>query len=340
MALSNPHDRYFREVFSDPNVVRDLLRNYLPPAAVDALNLATLELQQESFIDEELRPHFTDLLYAVQQQGGVPAHVYILFEHKSYADRLTSFQLLRYLVRIWERMLRQGEPLAPVIPLVFYHGVERWNAPRSFAELLVTPDALAAYTPHFAYELLDLSAIPEDDIKGEVMLRAVLLAFRSVLRPNVGVRLFDMVRMLSELTPERSALQYIETLLRYLIAAPSDLTIEQIRTVLETVGKEKQSMLISPAAQEWLEQGREQGREQGLEQGLEQGREQGLEQGKRQLLLDLLTYRFGEPDEAQRAALEACNLEQLSAVSRVLLDADSAAEVLLNIRKILAADAQ
>ena len=44
--------------------------------------------------------------------------VYILFEHKSYADRLTSFQLLRYLVRIWERMLRQGEPLAPVIPLV------------------------------------------------------------------------------------------------------------------------------------------------------------------------------------------------------------------------------
>ncbi|HRA68399.1 MAG TPA: DUF4351 domain-containing protein, partial [Caldilinea sp.] len=83
---------------------------------------------------------------------------------------------------------------------------------------------------------------------------------------------------------------------------------------------------------EWLEQGGEQGREQGLEQG--------LEQGKRQLLLDLLTYRFGEPDEAQRAALEACNLEQLSAVSRVLLDADSAAEVLLNIRKILAADAQ
>ncbi|HRJ41901.1 MAG TPA: Rpn family recombination-promoting nuclease/putative transposase, partial [Caldilineaceae bacterium] len=111
MTISNPHDRYFREIFSDPVVAQDLLRNYLPPAAVAGLDLTTLALQQESFIDEELRQHFTDLLYAVQQQGGAPAHVYILFEHKSYADRLTSFQLLRYLVRIWERMLRQSEPL-------------------------------------------------------------------------------------------------------------------------------------------------------------------------------------------------------------------------------------
>jgi hypothetical protein len=52
-----------------------------------------------------------------------------------------------------------------------------------------------------------------------------LLAFRNVLRPTVGVRLLGVVHMLSELTPERSALQYIETLLRDLIAAPSDLLL-------------------------------------------------------------------------------------------------------------------
>lgn len=326
MTMANPHDRYFREVFSDPAIVADLLRNYLPAPVLAALNLNTLALQQESFIDEDLRQHFTDLLYTVERQDGAPAHVYILFEHKSYADRLTSFQLLRYLVRIWERLLRQGEPLAPIIPLVFYHGVEAWNAPRRFGDLLAAPDALAAYTPHFAYELLDLSALPEDAIKGEVLLRAILLAFRSVLRPNVGVRLFDMVRLLSELTPERSALQYIETLLRYLVAAPSDLTVEQIRTVLATVEKEKQTMLISPAAQQWLEEGREEGRQE--------GREEGRAQGKRQMLVDLITYRFGAPDSALLAALDACSLEQLSAASRIVLDAGSAAEVALKIRQM------
>ena len=106
MTISNPHDRYFREIFSDPVVAQDLLRNYLPSQVVESLDLTTLVLQKESFIDEDLRQHFTDLLYTVQQRNGAPAQVYILFEHKSYPDRLTSFQLLRYLVRIWERMLR------------------------------------------------------------------------------------------------------------------------------------------------------------------------------------------------------------------------------------------
>lgn len=324
MAMSNPHDRYFREVFSDPAVAQDLLRNYLPPQIVAALDLQTLELQQDSFVDEELRQHFSDMLYTVQRKGGGVALVYLLFEHKSHAERLTSFQLLRYLVRIWERLLRNGEPLAPIIPLVFYHGVETWNAPRNFAELIDAPQEFAMYVPRFEYALLDLSAVPEDDIKGEVLLRAVLLAFRSVLRPNVGIRLFDIVRLLSKLTPERSALQYIETLLRYLVAAPSDLTVEQIRNVLEIVGKEKQTMLISPAAQQWLDEGRQEGREEGREQG----REEGQVQGKRQMLIELVTYRFGAPDAALLAALEACSTEQLSAASRVVLDASSAAEVL------------
>jgi flagellar biosynthesis/type III secretory pathway protein FliH len=82
-------------------------------------------------------------------------------------------------------------------------------------------------------------------------------------------------------------------------------------------------MLISPAAQEWLEQGRE------------EGREEGLAQGKRQLLLDLLTYRFGAPDTALRETLDGCGPEQLSAVSHVVLDARSAAEVLGKIREML-----
>jgi len=324
MSISNPHDRYFREVFSNPDIVRDLLSNYLPNAVAQVLDLTTLALEQDSFVDEELRQHYTDLLYMVRRIDGAEAFVYFLFEHKSYPDQATSFQVLRYMVRIWERQVRQAEPLTPIIPLVFYHGVEAWRAPHNFADLVGAPAEFAAYTPHFIYDLLDLSAISEQQIKGEVLLRAVLLAFRSVLRPGVGERLFTIVRLLSELTPERTALQYIETLLRYLVAAPSDLTIAQIRAVIETVAKEKQGMLISPAAEEWLQQ------------GIEEGREEGREEGKRQLLIELLAYRFGPPDADLLAALDACTLEQMSVVSRMILDAGSAAEVRQRVRALLA----
>lgn len=112
-VLSNPHDRYFKETFARPEIARDFLENYLPPAVRDCLDLSSLTLQKESFIDHELRQHFSDILYQVQtvsqelpQESG---YVYLLFEHKSYPDNLTIFQMLRYCVRIWERALRTDE---------------------------------------------------------------------------------------------------------------------------------------------------------------------------------------------------------------------------------------
>lgn len=59
-----------------------------------------------------------------------------------------------------------------------------------------------------------------------------------------------------------------------------------------------------------------------------------MEQGKHQLLLDLITYRFGAPDPALTEALDGCSLEQLSGVSHIVLDASSAAEVLLKVRQM------
>ena len=73
MSISNPHDRYFREVFSNPGIVRDLLSNYLPAAVTQALDLTTLTLEQDSFVDEELRQHYTDLLYTVRRIDGADA---------------------------------------------------------------------------------------------------------------------------------------------------------------------------------------------------------------------------------------------------------------------------
>jgi len=69
-----------------------------------------------------------DLLYHVNLHKQGDAYLYILLEHKSYPDPQTPFQLLRYLVRIWERDSREGEDLRPIVPVVVYHGQERWRA--------------------------------------------------------------------------------------------------------------------------------------------------------------------------------------------------------------------
>jgi predicted transposase YdaD len=125
----NPHDRFFKEVFGRQETARDFLANYLPPNAAEALDLLNLELVKDSFVDSKLREYFSDVLYHVGLKRGEGAFVYVLFEHKSAPDEWVAFQLLRYMVRIWEAELeKKVRKLIPIVPLVLYHGRRKSSA--------------------------------------------------------------------------------------------------------------------------------------------------------------------------------------------------------------------
>ncbi|MEK7832858.1 MAG: Rpn family recombination-promoting nuclease/putative transposase, partial [Acidobacteriota bacterium] len=81
--IDNPHDAFFKAAFGRREVAADLLANYLPPEVAATLDLNTLEPIKDSFVDPELREHFSDLLYRVGLQGGGSAYACLLFEHKS-----------------------------------------------------------------------------------------------------------------------------------------------------------------------------------------------------------------------------------------------------------------
>lgn len=106
------------------------------------LDLESLELTGDSVVDSSLRRHVSDLVYRVDLlSDGGPAYLYLLFEHKSHPDVLVALQLLRYMSRLWERMLDQGHkpPLPPVVPLVFY------NLLRNLVEAAATADSIEGF---------------------------------------------------------------------------------------------------------------------------------------------------------------------------------------------------
>jgi predicted transposase/invertase (TIGR01784 family) len=112
--LTNPHDRFFRHALARQEVVTDFLRNYLPPDAAALINLDLVQPAPDTFVDESLQAHYSDLVFTVQLIDKRPAVVYVLFEHKSYPDVNTPFQLLRYMVRIWERWQKEPGSLLPI----------------------------------------------------------------------------------------------------------------------------------------------------------------------------------------------------------------------------------
>ena len=59
----NPHDAFFKQYLGYPHVAADFLRQHLPAEVVQLLDLTQLQLQKDSFVDEQLRSHFSDLVY-------------------------------------------------------------------------------------------------------------------------------------------------------------------------------------------------------------------------------------------------------------------------------------
>ncbi len=122
-------DRFFREVWSNLDTVRRFLQDHLPDRVLSLMELGSLEICKDSFIEKDLQDYFSDMLYKVTLSGS-PGYVYVLFEHKSYGDKYVHLQLLEYMVKIWRLFLKQqktvpgrSQPSLPVIlPMLIYHG--------------------------------------------------------------------------------------------------------------------------------------------------------------------------------------------------------------------------
>ena len=226
-------------------------------------------------------------------RGGREAYAYVLFEHKSIPDRWVAFQLLRYMVRIWERNLRERGKLWPIVPLVVYHGRDQWWVEPTFGELIDAPATLKAYMPDYGYLLCDLKAYTDEDLKDEVLLQAAMLTLKYVFRPELRERLPGLMGLLHELAERETGLEYVETLLRYLAQAALYVEAEELREAVKAAFPQEGEALMSTIAQKWVEQGREQGLQQGLQQGKREGKRECVREG---LLAGIelgLKLRFG-----------------------------------------------
>lgn len=221
--LNNPHDRFFKAIFGRTEVAAEFLERFLPPAVAAILDWGTLRAEKETLLDPQLTQHPVDLLYAVNLRGGSEqkGYVHVLFEHKSYVESRINLDLLRYRVRIWEQWLQEGNTgaLPVIVPVVFYHGAARWTAKRQFAETVADVALLQRYVPICEYHLVDLSAYPDEALRGAVILQVALLTLKYIFRDELGARLPGILGLLRELEEGSSGLDFIRSLLRYLAQA-------------------------------------------------------------------------------------------------------------------------
>ena len=167
--IHQPHDKFFKQSMADIQVARDFFQVHLPKKLLEIVNLDTLELEKESFIDEVFKATDADVLYSVKA-GETLVYLYLLCEAQCENDPYMAFRIWLYVTRIMEmhRKKYPGAPLPLVYPMVVYFGEECWNSPMEIYPLFGEHEALARELMFQPYELIDIHRTSDSELKKHV----------------------------------------------------------------------------------------------------------------------------------------------------------------------------
>ncbi len=167
-----PKDSSYKSLFSHPEMVESLIRDFVPEDWVQELDFSTLEKQNGSYVTDDLRERHDDIIWRVKFRDQW-FYVYLLIEFQSTVDPWMALRIMVYVGLLYQDLIKSeaiknGELLPPVFPLVLYNGPDAWNARQEIAELIVpTSPVLAKYRPNQQYFLMDEGQVPKSLLLGD-----------------------------------------------------------------------------------------------------------------------------------------------------------------------------
>lgn len=278
-----PHDATFRQFLTQPDIARDFMQLHLPAELRAICDLSTLKLESGSFVEDDLRQYFSDVLYSLKTSAG-DGYIHVLIEHQSTPDRHMAFRLIRYAVAAMQRHLEAGHKKLPlVIPVLFYTG-RRSPYPYSTRWLDEFDDpSLAERLYGSAFPLVDVTVIPDDEIMTHRSMAALTLLQKHIHQRDIAT-LTD--RLATLLMADYLSSPQVTALIHYLLQAGESADYEAfVRELAQRVPQHGDALMT--IAQQLEQKGIEKGRAEGIELGEQRGIEKGRTEGEREATLKI-----------------------------------------------------
>ncbi|MFP4182959.1 MAG: Rpn family recombination-promoting nuclease/putative transposase [Halorhodospira sp.] len=294
------HDSAYKRFFSQPEMVRELLVEYVREDWVRELDFSTLEKQNGSYATEDYRGRHDDLIWRVRW-GQDWLYIYLLLEFQSGIDRFMAVRMMTYVGLLYQDLIAQGKltaqgRLPPVLPVVLYNGEPRWSAGTDIEQLIeYVPGGLERYRPQMRYLLLDEGALLREDPSPE--LRSLVHVLFRLEHSRDPQELLSVIATLGQWLhkPEQRRLR-------------REFALWVQRVLLRRKPFDEQNPLDGPEVQELeevqemlaerMKEWEQQWKQKGLQEGLQQGRQEGLQEGRLEgeagMLVWLLEQKFGE----------------------------------------------
>jgi len=306
-STPTPHDATFRQFLTQPEIARDFMEIHLPAELRAICDLSTLKLESGSFVEDDLRQYFSDVLYSVETIEGT-GYVHVLIEHQSSPDIHMAFRMTRYAIAAMQRHLDAGHKKLPlVIPILFYVG-KRSPYPYTTRWLDEFDDPeLAANVYGGAYPLVDVTVIPDDEIMDHRSMAALTLLQKHIHQRDIAT-LTD--RLVTLLMADYLSSPQVIALIHYLVQAGESADSEAfVRELAQRVPQHGDALMT--IAQQLEQKGIEKGRMEGIQIGEEKGRYEGKLEGKLEVARTMLQNGLDRGTVMKMTGLTADELEQI-----------------------------
>jgi recombination-promoting nuclease RpnB len=274
MKKRNPntlHDAAFRNLLSERETAQDFMNMHIPPELHRHCDFSSLKMEPGSWVEKELRPYYSDVLYSVNTTTGC-GYVYVLIEHSKNTNKLMAFRLMRYAMAVMQHHLDAGNDTLPlVIPILFYAGLESpypysTNWFDGFEKPVQAKKLYSAALP-----LVDVTVLSDEEILTHKRMAPITLIQKYINQHDM-VELLDKLAEVfqSEYTDDKQLIH----LVNYLISAGESRNADTFLQLLAKKTPQYKETLMSIALQ--LEQ---KAMEKGIKEGIERGKEEGLKEG-------------------------------------------------------------
>jgi len=289
--IKSAHDRYFHAVFSDTRVINDFFNAHLPKHILSKIDLQSLSLQKESFVDNELKLLISDALF-LTKISGKPGYLYVIIEHFSKPHPLIPLRVMKYMFSIMEQHTKSHEThvLPIVYPVILYQGHKAYPYSTQFLNLFEESERkLAKNSLLEPFQLVDVTQTKPEVLEKHLWSGMVEMVMKYAFEREMLPIVTDHVVYLQQIE-QADGRDFIIQSLTYLLRKGNTEDVDAFtKKASEALfDDETREAIMGTAAQQLIEKGRTEGIEKGRTEGIEKGRVEGMEKSLKRTALKML----------------------------------------------------
>nr|WP_273424081.1 Rpn family recombination-promoting nuclease/putative transposase [Halomonas sp.] len=313
------HDTGYKELFSYPEFVQQLIEGFAPAEMAELMDFSTLKNHSGNYITPLFEEKFEDVVWSVEVTWqGVTQQVflYILLEFQSRVDRTMPIRLMHYVACFYDHLLKNGtttphKGLPPVLPIVLYNGSERWTARQDIYDMVhpEPPAFLQVYQPHLRYYLVDEGRYTDEELNLRQTPLSGVFSIENASMDRKGLQqAVDRIVAIIQADPHKERIDKIITrwLKRHLQRLGAEVNLDQLNSLVED------KAMLAENLENWAQQERREEREKVLqetEQRLREAEKRALEE-KRETVRHLLA--FGVLSDEQIAEATGLSVDEIA----------------------------